>query len=123
MGLDFDVAGGYKGECARWGYSGFNRFRRAIASAAGINLDSMYGFNGSESWDKFKDEPLVPLLNHSDCDGELTPEECAKVAPRLKELLAKLPDTPAYDYDRCQGAHLVAMMEHSAKVGKPIIFC
>lgn len=40
----------------------------------------MDGFGGDVSFDTISD-PIKPLLDHSDCEGELTPEECAGTAP------------------------------------------
>ncbi|MFE3202161.1 hypothetical protein [Embleya sp. NPDC059237] len=77
MGLDFSHTD------AHWSYSGFMRFREAIAAHEGIDLWQMQGFNSGPdaiSWSTVT-SPLKALLNHSDCDGHLTPEECAVVAP------------------------------------------
>lgn len=38
-------------------------------------------------WDWLKPDPLHTLLYHSDCDGDIAPEDCAKIAARLEELL------------------------------------
>ncbi len=38
-------------------------------------------------WDYFKDDPLVLLLRHSDCDGIIEHEHCAPLAKRLLGLL------------------------------------
>lgn len=74
-------------------YSAFHRWRNEIAKAADIPpLDSMEGFGGAVRWDQLKPDPLHVLLHHSDCDGEIAPEDCAKIADRLEELLPKLPD-------------------------------
>ena len=85
----------------------------------GINLDDMYGFakcwdeheHIAISWDNVKD-PITPLLNHSDCDGELTPEECRTVAPRLRELVANWKED---DYDKAKAIELAEGMELAAK--------
>ena len=90
MGLDFNNSD------ARWSYSGFNRFRRRLAEHEGFNLDQMQGFNGKRDWDEITTD-LKPLLNHSDCDGELTPEECKQVGPRLYGIAMTWPED---DYDR-----------------------
>lgn len=114
-----------------WSYSGFMRFRRALAKAEGLNLDDMQGYAdypvGVETaapgraipWSSVS-TPLEPLLNHSDCDGELTPDECAQIAPRLKEIVS---DWPIDDYDRNAGLGLVAAMEHCAEHGENLEFC
>ena len=42
------------------------------------------------SWDPWDDDPLVVLLDHSDCDGEIAPEDCNLLADRLEQLLPQL---------------------------------
>ncbi len=90
MGLDFSHGN------ARFSYSGFNRFRTRVAAAIGVYLPAMEGFRKEGvitdlfgvvpiKWSSVKD-PLVPFLDHSDCDGSLTPDECRSVANRLREL-------------------------------------
>lgn len=120
MGLDFSHGD------AHWAYSGFGRFREKLARAEGFNLNDMEGFRRSHepprpmrSWDTVTTD-LKPLLDHSDCDGELTSEECKQVAPRLKEIIA---DWPLEDYDRRSGLDLVAAMEYCAEHGETLEFC
>jgi hypothetical protein len=130
MGLDILV--GNKG-FASWSYSGFNDFRTRLARVIGITLNDMSGFGflaekaGKQSknidWSEV-DDPIVPLLDHSDCEGELDPKTCAKVAPRLRELLDKMDsDTTEERYDREQGLLLVEAMKQAAKTKKPLKFC
>jgi hypothetical protein len=104
MGLDF------VGSSAHWSYTGFHDFRVRLAREIEISLDNMAGFGGTESWDGLND-PIILLLNHSDCDGELTPEQCSVVAPRLRVLVGFWPD----DYDRDNALRLVHGMEECAK--------
>jgi len=82
MGLDISV-GGYGFRAGS--YSGFAEFRAVLAKhALNIELDSMEGFgkNGVNSWDTIK-SGLKILLDHSDCDGEIYPNQA-------KELLSAL---------------------------------
>jgi hypothetical protein len=90
MGLDF------AGSEAHWSYSGFNRFRRKLAQMINMNLDAMEGYGGNTSWDTITDD-IKDFLNHSDCEGHLTPKQCRVIAPRLKELVKDWPDE---DYDK-----------------------
>lgn len=83
MGIDFTHTS------AQWSYTGFGAFRRALALFEGFELDDMKGFGGDRDWDTVTTD-LVPLLNHSDCDGELTPDECRRVAPRLRQVVDEL---------------------------------
>jgi hypothetical protein len=46
-------------------------------------------------WECLKPSPLLALLNHCDCDGEIPHEECATMADALEDLLPKLPDEDA----------------------------
>jgi len=113
MGLDFS-----HGE-AHWAYSGFMRFRARLAEHEGFDLRKMQGFDGSRSWDAVT-TPIKPLLDHSDCDGELTPEECAQVYPRLREILA---DWPEDDYDTRAGRELAEAMLECSATGENLEFC
>lgn len=70
-------------------YSSFNRWRTNIAKLIGIDLDKMAGFSGTIPWDRVTDH-LKDLLYHSDCDGELTPEQCEAIAKRLRELIPNM---------------------------------
>lgn len=142
MGLGFN-----KSE-ASWSYSGFNDFRKRLANEIGICLPLMDGFwlpgyprSEVESaikrvgtdiidanfkwlpkeplkWDKIKD-PIVDLLLHSDCEGELSAEQCGKIYPRLKELIEGWDE----DYDKKQALLLAEGMENCAKKNEPLVFC
>lgn len=111
MGLDFSHTD------ARWSYGGFGNFRRRLANEIGMNLDDMEGFGGNIPFHIYQDD-IIPLLNHSDCDGELTPEECKQVAPRLRELVSGWED----DYDKSKALDLADGMELAANQGKPLEF-
>jgi len=53
------------------------------------------------------DPGLYAFLDHSDCDGDLKPAECAQVADALSALL------PALDHMGSGGGHL----EHAGGIG------
>ena len=117
MGLDF------VGSDAHWSYSGFMKFRRRLASEIGINLDEMQGFievyeNGISR--STIDDDIVPLLNHSDCDGELSAEECETIEPRLRELIAEWDDK---EYDKINGILLADGMDRCVSQNVPLRFC
>lgn len=85
MGLDISPASG-DGPTAHWSYGGFHDLRCWLAQQDGIDLPAMAGFTDHGlPWENVTTD-LAPLLNHSDCDGELTAEECMQVLPRLKEI-------------------------------------
>lgn len=105
MGIDFSHGD------AHWSYSGFNHFREHLAREIGMDLSSMQGFDGDIPFSNFTDD-ILPLLNHSDCDGDLSPQECAKIAPRLRDLIQKWPDD---DYDKQRGMMLAEGMEKATQ--------
>ena len=132
MGLDF-----INGDDAHWSYSGFNSFRRRLAKEIGIDLDEMQGFGhlngkpGWRSWDEV-DDPIKPFLMHSDCDGEMSPEECLQVGPRLREIVSSWPAAVALslyggtilpEHDKVNALKLADAMEENAREGKTLIFC
>lgn len=122
MGLDFT-------HCeAHWSYSGFHNFRQRLwdqlhkeYSIPTDDLIGMYGFGGDTSWDLFPaDDPMRVFMNHSDCDGVLSPLECSAIAPRLKTLIA---DWDEDDWDRNSAEELIAGMELAADCNEDLEFC
>ena len=73
-------------DCWRGSYSSFNRFRYSLAEQIGINLDDYSGYNENE---------LMPLFNHSDCDGILTVEEHEKYQEAKQRVLFE-----GFEYDK-----------------------
>ena len=112
MGTDFS-------HCeAHWSYSGFHRFRTRLASAANIELEAMEGFeplDGQEapgrSWDTVHDD-LALFLDHSDCDGDLSPEDCLKIADRIEPIIKTWPDD---DYDKKNAVELIEGLRWAAE--------
>lgn len=72
-------------------YSSFGNFRKKLAAHIGIDLLNMEGFGGTGEWDLIEDDAKI-LLSHSDCDGEILPDDCKKLATRLREILPTLPE-------------------------------
>ncbi len=82
MGLDFD-AKGYKKDTPHWSYGGFMWFRGEIAKTIGIpDLRTHY-----DKRRPFPKDDISDFLTHSDCDDVLTHKQCARIGPRLKEIL------------------------------------
>lgn len=107
MGLDLELLRDDRALHARWSYGGFAAFRKRLAAEAGITLSAMVGFGGDKPWATFSEDGIVPLLNHSDCDGYLYYSDCDQILPRLRELTATW---DADDYDRQQADNLAAML-------------
>lgn len=75
--------------CWHGPYSSFNEFRRKLALQIGINLDEYIGYSdtGTKHLLDIKHD-IMPLLNHSDCDGELSVEEASRIADGLTDILS-----------------------------------
>lgn len=98
MGLDTSH------DCWHGPYSAFFRWRTAVANAGGypttnggrtyanIDFDKFEPKNLYGEWDSLPDDPLLILLVHSDCDGEIPSEYCAHIATRLEQILPALPE-------------------------------
>lgn len=122
MGIGFT----YKGckvpysDRPHWSYGGFSSFRERLAAGIGIDLVRMRGYGAADalSWDKIAD-PIAPLLNHSDCEGDLSAEQCRIVSPRLRELVQDWPD----DYDKQNALLLADMMDACVLAGAKLKFC
>lgn len=87
MGLDISFARTEYEYAFRAGsYSGFGEFRDILALEDEIVLSEMDGYGGTKSWFSV-DSALKPLLNHSDCDGNLYADEVENMIPRMKEIV------------------------------------
>lgn len=86
--------------CWHGPYSSFNRFRHSLAEQIGISLDDYCGYNdnGTKDLGKIKHD-IRPLLNHSDCDGHLTPLQAKRVAKGLDNILNNLNNEIQFDYN------------------------
>ena len=91
MGLDCSH-GAFNGP-----YSRFNRFRQYVARAVDAsypphndkNLDDTYIYF-ADDFNKAEHPGLIAFLEHSDCDGEMSPKVCKQVADELEALLPKI---------------------------------
>lgn len=80
--------------CWKGSSSYFNRFRRALANQIGIDLNDYIGYseNGTKDLESIPHD-IMPLLYHSDCDGELSVDECTQIAKGLLDILANFKKT------------------------------
>lgn len=102
-------------------YSAFGRWRGEIAKLIGIDLKAMEGFGGEGKWGALPPDALHVLLNHSDCDGDIAPEDCAKIADRLEELLPSVPADPM-DYTRKKTEAFIKGCRAAAAAGERLDF-
>ncbi len=101
MGLD-TTHGAFHGA-----YSAFSRWRNAIEVAAeyplvtderghtypsNINWDAITEDNLYGKWETTPEDPLIVLIAHSDCEGEIYPEQAGPLADRLEQLLPLVND-------------------------------
>lgn len=115
-------------DCWHGAYSAFNRWRHAVAEAAGyrvvpptpeeratgrilcdcVDIDwSIYrdeNYQGEWSDGPFIDDPLLHLIVHSDCDGVIHPKHGRALAARLEGLLPLLDEGKS-------GGHIWSMRE------------
>ncbi len=112
MGLSFSHGN------MHFSYGSFMQFRSMLAEKLGYpNLRDMYN---SGTYDVMINEPIYPLINHSDCDGELTVNEMKQIIPQLTEIINKLP-TDSIEFDR--GNCFINAMTLAIENGEPLEFC
>lgn len=78
-------------------YSAFNRFRQEVALAIGgsypphtdKSLDDNIWYWGDD-YNQRSHPGLYEFFNHSDCDGEISPENCLLIADELEALLPRI---------------------------------
>lgn len=94
MGLDTSH------NCWHGPYSTFNRFRYSLGHQIGINLDEYAGYNNNGTKDLSEIEhDLMPLFNHSDCDGELSIEESKRIVKGLNSVLENFNEEMQFDFN------------------------
>jgi hypothetical protein len=73
-------------------YSSFNQFRKWLAGKIGINLEEYIGYGDDNSKKELASikHKLMPLFNHSDCEGHLTPTQCKKISDGIDEVLSNI---------------------------------
>ena len=86
MGLDTSHG------CWNGPYSLFNSFRIQVAAQIGFDLDKMEGFGGEISFDDMN-HPIKPLLDHSDCDGQLSSSDLTSIVKGIDMILKDFDDS------------------------------
>ena len=132
MGLDTTY------DCWHGAYSAFTRWRNKLAEVAGykfykegfidqplidwghITQENLYG-----RWKETPNDPLMVLIAHSDCEGEIFPEQAEPLANRLEELLPLLPDDEAGGHIgnwRTKTQQFIDGLRAAAKEDEPVEF-
>jgi len=70
------------------------------------------------SWGILKPDPLHELLCHSDCDGQIAPENCGPIADSLERLIPKMPTPDMKDVTKA----FVDGLRLAAQKGEPLAF-
>ena len=91
-------------DCWNGPYSSFNNFRKHLAKQIGLDLDEYVEYSMPLRHDTcnrtktLKDvkHNLIPLLNHSDCEGKLTIAQCKKIVNGLNDVLCYFNDEEVY---------------------------
>lgn len=141
MGLDTSH------DCFRGAYSAFSRWRNAVAEAAGymvipikwpdmgyetdsvlIDWGHIEEKNYQGEWDEIPSDPLIILIAHSDCDGEIKAAHAAPLADRLEEILPRLPDDEGAGHIAARGGYrgvtqkFIDGLRAAAAAGEPVDF-
>ena len=101
MGLDVDAKGLTYETNFSCGYITFGVYRQKVAEAYNKEFGEIYkkSYNPSFSgytdeeikrWNEICDDDLDIFLNHSDCDGKFTPQECKKIYNAMKDLKVEM---------------------------------
>ena len=128
MGLDL-IATGFDGS-VRIGYMSFGSYRRAVAKSYNKEFGNIYekwyksglieSFKLTEvecqRWNEISDDDLDILLTHSDCDGQMSVDECKKVYKALSKIDFK-PDVNAEFNERLLRYHdnVLGILRHCIK--------
>lgn len=70
------------------------------------------------------DDPLVVLLDHSDSSGKISPDDCALIAQRLREIAELLPEhgTGHLPSVRAAAYRFAEGCEHANNENEPLVF-
>ena len=124
-------------------YSAFNRWRDTVAKSAGyaftetkdsfgltrdtvlidwghITEANLYG-----DWETLPSDPLLVLIAHSDCEGEIQPEHTGPLADRLESVLPDLPSELDRGHIGDWGAttrKFIGALREASKTGQKVEF-
>ena len=122
--------------CWHGPYSAFTRWRNNLAKVAGYNVKMVqeedktlwptvmldWGHitedNLMGTWDKTPDDPLLILLAHSDCDGDIFPENAVALAGCLEKLLPFLKE----EWEQEATQRFINGLKAAANANEPVMF-
>lgn len=134
-------------DCWHGAYSAFSRWRQHVAKTAGYIVTKVIwddvGYptdtvmlewhryeqkNYYGQWDKLPDDPLLILIVHSDCEGEIRREHTALLADRLEEILQDMEDSPSVGHLAYRGGYractekFISGLRAAAAANEPVKF-
>jgi len=93
MGLDTTFG------CFNGPYSTFARFRKSLCLQIDIDINELKEYGGNKGFAKDLDHDIMPLINHSDCDGRLTIKECKRIVKGLTSIKENFDNSKGRDFD------------------------
>lgn len=106
-------------DCWHGAYSSFSQWRHWLAAQIGVDLDSMQGFGGGGRWVDVE-SGLVPLLDHSDCYGQIMPDDAARIADALDAIAENA--NPADEWEISRARQFSAGCRLAAEANEHIHF-
>lgn len=104
---------------AAWSYKGFERFQNKVYASMNMPSSTMEEAYETGELIDIDGHPLLPLLEHSVCDGVLTVDEMRQMLPVLKRLISRWKDN---DPDKQNGLDLIAGMKKAVQEGEDLRF-
>lgn len=123
-------------DCWHGSYSSFNRWRCAVATAAGWKLgdpdelrvvtpetpSDIEQKNYQGEWDTDPADPLMVLFAHSDCDGIIHHRHAAPLADRLEALLSSIPTSDVPPCNNKRTRQFIDGLRLAAAAGENVEF-
>lgn len=103
-----------------WNYDDFERFLHRVATSANIDIDHLHRDDRSDKISSDQPDDIVILLEYHDHGREYTKaEECAKIIPRLQNIISQW-DVSANN-DKSIGIDLISGMRHAVELNTAIL--
>lgn len=83
---------------ARWEYDESDLKKIPVGDPMYEPIRALVQMKGPIPWTILKDDPIVTLLNHSDCDGKIPWWECKAICLRLMEIYRQSDGSDIYGH-------------------------
>ena len=109
MGLDTSH------DCGHFSYGGFMNFRADLVKVAwGLDINTLSSYGGNVPMPQ---NTLTPLIDHSDCEGDLAVKDLIPLAEKLEELSPNLSD-----YAKPRALQFAQGCRHAASKNQKVTF-